>query len=180
MLELKDASLSVGGRQLFQKLSFMALDGQMTCITGPASSGKTALTMVMIGVQSLDEGLVSIDGELLTPLSATAFRRLMAYIPQKTEVAIMPFNANLTGLETVWSPYSGGRYHLTPIDEHLDIPPIASKPIIIADDPARAMLNTLKSLANDGHTVIVTSQNEEYINISDKILTLGKHDTVIS
>ena len=83
MLELKDASLTIEGRELFKKLSFMALDGQLTCITGPAGSGKTAMVQVMLGFLPLDDGLVSIDGELLTPKSAPFFRRQMAYVPQR-------------------------------------------------------------------------------------------------
>ena len=87
MLELKDASLTLGGRELFRKLSLMALDGQITCITGKPGTGKTATLQAMLGFLLLDEGLVSIDGELLTPQSASTFRKLMAYVPQKEEVA---------------------------------------------------------------------------------------------
>jgi ABC-type cobalamin/Fe3+-siderophores transport system ATPase subunit len=64
----------------------MAQDGQMTCITGGAGSGKTALVEVMLGLLPLDEGMVSVDGELLTPLSAPTFRRMMAYVPQQLVV----------------------------------------------------------------------------------------------
>lgn len=82
MLELKNASLTIDGRKLFDGLSLMAHDGQLTLITGPSGSGKTALLRVMLGLLPLDSGLVSVDGELLTPLSANAFRRLMVYLPQ--------------------------------------------------------------------------------------------------
>jgi hypothetical protein len=85
MLELKDASLNREGRTLFSRLSMMALDGQLTCVTGPAASGKTALVRVLLGFLPLDEGLVSINGELLTPLSARTFRRMMTYLPQDLE-----------------------------------------------------------------------------------------------
>jgi len=179
MLELKDATLDVGGHELFRHLSFMALDRQLTCITGPAGSGKTMLVRVMLGLQALDEGLVSIDGELLTPLSAPAFRQLMAYVPQRREVTLVPTPIDLEGLETVWAPFGHRRYVPTVIDEHLDVPPMASKPIIIADDPDMTMLSMLKSLATGGHTVIVASEQEEYLNLSDKIITLGNHDSYI-
>ncbi|MBQ8712571.1 MAG: ATP-binding cassette domain-containing protein [Prevotella sp.] len=180
MLELKDATLTVGGRQLFSKLSLMAQDGQLTCITGESGAGKTAMIRVMLGFQALDEGLVSIDGELLTPLSAPTFRRMMAYVPQKREVKLQPMVPDTEGLETVWSPYSGRRYQLTPIDEHLDVPPMGSKQIVIADDPDYSMLGTLKALANGGHTVIVASQREEFLHISDKVIRLGNHDAILS
>ena len=77
MVELKDATLTLGDRRLFENLSLMAQDGQLTCITGAEGTGKTAVIRVMLGFQPLDEGLVSVDGELLTPLSAPTFRKLM-------------------------------------------------------------------------------------------------------
>jgi putative ABC transport system ATP-binding protein len=180
MLELKDASLTLGGRQLFEKLSMMAPSGQMTCITGPEGCGKTALVQVMLGFLLPDEGLVSIDGELLTPQSAPTFRRLMAYLPQKREVTITPVEADISGLEAVWAPFVSRQYELTPIEEHLEVVPMASKPIIIADDPDTLLLSALKSLAAGGHTVVVASRREEYTNLSDKIIMLGNHDAVIS
>ena len=102
MLELKDASLTLGGKRLFSRLSMMALDGQLTCITGPADCGKTALVRVMLGFQPLDEGLVSINGALLTPLSAGTFRRMMTYIPQPQPPSPQPPSPDLTGMETAW------------------------------------------------------------------------------
>lgn len=181
MLELKDATLTIGGQQLFGNLSFMALDGQITCITGPAGSGKTLLLQTLLGLLALDEGLVSIDGELLTPLSAPTFRRMMAYVPQKVNANLnLNANSDTAGLETVWSPYNSGRYQLTPIEEPLNLAPIASKAVVIADDPDDTMWDTLRKLAAAGRAVVVATNREEYLNQSDKIITLGKHDTVVS
>ena len=172
MVELKDATLTVDGRELFKNLSLMAQDGQLTCITGSAGAGKTALLQVMLGFMTLDEGLVSIDGELLIPLSASTFRRMMAYLPQKHPVTITPSEVDMSGLEAVWSPHNSRRYQPMPIEEQLDVAPIASKPIIIADDPEPSMLGVLKSLATSGHTVVVASQNEAFHNLADKLIKL--------
>ena len=174
MVELKDATLAVDGHELFRNLSLMALDGQLTCITGPAGAGKTALLQVMLGFMTLDAGLVSIDGELLTPLSAPTFRRLMAYVPQRRPVTICPSEVDTNGLEAVWAPHGSRHYQPTPIEECLDVTPMASKPIVIADDPELSLLGVLKSLATSGHTVVVASQNEEFHNFADKLITLGK------
>lgn len=182
MLELKDAALTLGGRQLFTNLSFMALDGQITCITGSAGSGKTVLLQALLGLLALDEGLVSIDGELLTPLSAPTFRRMMAYVPQKVNANLKAnLNANMDteGLETVWAPYNSRRYQLTAIEEPLNLEPIASKAVIIADDPDDTTWGTLQKLASTGRVVVVATTREEYLNLSDKIITLDKHDTVV-
>lgn len=201
MLELKDASLTLNGRRLFDNLSFMALDGQITCITGPAGSGKTAMLQAMLGLLALDEGLVSIDGELLTPLSAPTFRRMMAYVPQSLTPGPSsptprpsPVGRGVLGgsssppywggaggeAETVWSPYNIRQYQLTAIEEPLNLAPIASKAVIIADDPDDLMWATLRKLAAAGRAVVVATTREEYLNQSDKIIRLGNHDTVIS
>lgn len=174
MLELKDATLTIDGHELFRNLSLMAQDGQLTCVTGGVGAGKTALVQVLLGFLTLQEGLVSVDGELLTPHSASAFRRLMAYLPQKRTVTISQPDVDVSGLEAIWSPHNSRRYQLTPIEEHLDVAPMASKPIIIADDPDLSLLSVLKSLAAAGHTVVVMSQNEAFLNQSDKLITLGK------
>ena len=139
--------------------------------------------MVLLGLMTLDEGLVSFDGELLTPLSAPAFRRMMAYVPQKVNVNVNANDNNnddTKGLETVWSPYNRRHYQLTPIEEPLNLAPIASKAAILADDPDSMMWPTLQKLAAAGRAIIVATNEVAYLNQSDKIITLGKHDTVVS
>lgn len=83
MLEVKNASIAVGGRQLFSGLSFTVSDGQIVCLTGCSGSGKTTLLRAILGFHPLAEGHISIDGELLTPSSAEEFRKQISYIPQE-------------------------------------------------------------------------------------------------
>ena len=49
---------------------------------GSSGSGKTLTLSAIAGLVRPDEGHISIDGELLTTLSAPYFRRQMAYVPQ--------------------------------------------------------------------------------------------------
>lgn len=187
MLELKDATLSVEGKKVLDRLSMMALDGQVTCITGPEGSGKTLLLRVLMGFVALDEGLVSIDGELLTPLSASAFRRKMAYVPQvatrslKTqEQPTSPsyFIPATDDMETVWS--GEGLTAWEPRVVELPVVTILDKPIVLADDPPITMLGQLRTLANEGRTVVVATRREEFLNMSDKTITLGNNDNILS
>lgn len=83
MLEVKNASISAGGRTLFSGLSFAVADGQTVCLTGSSGSGKTTMLRALLGFHPLDEGHISIDGELLTPSSAEEFRKHISYIPQE-------------------------------------------------------------------------------------------------
>jgi len=86
MLEVKDATIVAGERTLATRLSFIARDGQITCITGPEGAGKTVLLRTLMGFLPVGSGFVSVDGELLTVLSAPAFRRLMVYLPQQMQM----------------------------------------------------------------------------------------------
>ena len=171
MLELKDASLAIGGRQIFKKLSMMAHEGQMTCVVGGQGCGKTLLLRVFMGFVPLDEGLVSVDGELLTELSAAAFRRKMAYVPQMIPPSIPDYVPPTNDLETVWS--GEGLLPWEPKAVEQPVVTILDKPIVLADNPPVAMLSQLRTLANEGRTVVVASSEEAFLNMSDKIITLG-------
>lgn len=183
MLELKDATLTVQGRQILNRLSLMAHEGQMTCITGPKGSGKSLLLKVMIGFVKLDEGLVSVDGELVTELSAYAFRRKMAYVPQvtgepQTDRSQAPFVPTTDDMETVWSGEALPAWEPKAIEQ--PVVTIQDKAIVLADNPSVSMLSQLRALANEGRTVVVASNEETFLNMSDKIITLGEHDHIYS
>jgi len=83
MIELKNASLRLGDRQLFDRLSFCLGDGSVMRVGGRQGTGKTTLLRVILGYQPLDSGLVSLEEELLTPASAVAFRGMTAYVPTR-------------------------------------------------------------------------------------------------
>ena len=191
MLELKDASLTRDGKTLFSHLSMMALDGHLTCITGPRSSGKTALIRVLLGFVAPDEGLVSINGELLTPLSAATFRRMMVYLPQASPTT--PLQLERGGsqrevesishgslyLESVWCGAEGDGWPCSEtsvsttaptVDSHLP----ATAAIVIADDPSLALMDPLRRLCANGSAVVVATCRKEYLDVADKIIDLGK------
>lgn len=82
MLEIKNASIKVGERKLFEGLSLTVEDGEAVALVGGDGCGKSLLLLAVMGLWPLSGGLVSIDGELLTPSSASEFRRHTAYVPQ--------------------------------------------------------------------------------------------------
>ena len=103
----------MGEQQLLGGLSFSAEDGQVVCITGDSGCGKTSLLRAILGFIPLQEGHISVDGELLTPAAAGEFRKYIAYVPQDLampmetvgEMVRMPFalKANLA------TPFSKAR-----------------------------------------------------------------------
>ena len=86
MLEGKDATIAIGEKTLVEGLSFIARDGELTCLTGSEGSGKTTFIRTLMGFLPVKEGFVSVDGELLTVYSAHAFRKMMVYLPQQIQM----------------------------------------------------------------------------------------------
>lgn len=182
MLELNNATLTLHGRQLVKELSVMALGGQLTVVTGPAGCGKTALLLAMMGFLPLDSGYVSIDGCLLTPRSATTFRRTMAYLPQQEPPAQYHQLPPTADMETVFagcttgsgtprpSPQTGS---LMAVDNLNPLAELSSKTIVIADDPSPSLLPLLNNAAHDGRVVVVASNSDQFLRQADRIVTLA-------
>jgi len=197
MLEFKDAKISVGGRTLVENLSFTAGDGRLTCVVGAEGSGKTTFLRALMGFLPLDEGFVSVDGELLTIDSAHAFRSQMVYLPQEIQSLRHQLFAPEPRLVeadeyAVWNS-------LLPFVEPESVPdPLlpeeiyrlveqtlqhaTDKQIVIADEPiahlsvelAVNMLKLLRQQADLGKTVLVASRAILPVVKVDKVLNLSK------
>ena len=85
MIEIKDATIKVGSHVVCNDLSFMARDGQLTCVHAQDTEALEALLHAFLGLQPLESGYVSVNGESITPLSAPFFRQMIAYVPSKFE-----------------------------------------------------------------------------------------------
>ena len=198
MLEVKDAKIAVGGQTLAVGLSFMARDGQLTCITGPEGSGKTTLLRTLMGFLPIGSGYVSVDGELLTVKSSQAFRRMMAYLPQQIQQLrhqLMPVEAPVCEAETY-----GGWNALLPKAVVTEMPaPLLpeeifqlveqtlsdakGKQIIIADEPAAhltpeltlRLLQQLRDQADAGKTVLIASRRPLLVEHADLVIEMNQN-----
>ena len=193
MLEVKDATIRVGDKSLMSGLSFIAKDGQMTCVKGSSGSGKSALIRTLMGFLPVGEGFVSVDGELLTIRSASAFRQMMTYLPQNMQLLRRQlYEPEYTDGD---DPEYGVWDNLLPeIQEETKAEPLTpeeifslaektlkeggEKPIVIADEPAamltpefaERMLALLLEQARMGKTVVVASRRPEIIANADKVI----------
>lgn len=168
MLEIKNASLSLGGRQLFAGLSLTLDKGEMACVSGVSGAGKTSLLRAILGFLPLNEGDIFINGKRMTATSAEMVRRQMAYVPQEVmlphdtveEMVQVPFSlkANtrkvfrkaelmkeweILGLEEALyhqkvSEVSGGQRQRI----MLSIAGLLRKPILVVDEPTSALDST--------------------------------------
>ena len=196
MLEVKDATISMGGKPLVKGLSLIARDGQVTCITGSEGAGKTTLLRTLMGFLPVEAGYVSVDGELLTMASAPAFRNLMTYLPQKIQMLAHQLKApEMPVCEA--DDYAAWNQALLPsaVKEQLPEPlapeaiyqlaektilEASDKPIVIADEPAAhltpeltgQMLDLLIQQARVGKTVLIATRKPQLLARADLVLNL--------
>ena len=198
MLEVKDATITVGGQVLAVGLSFMARDGALTCITGPEGSGKTSLLRTLMGFLPVGSGYVSVDGELLTVKSSQAFRRMMAYLPQQMEQLrhqLEPVEAPVCEADDfgVWNPLPPkaveARKPAPLLPEEImqlaeqTLQAATDKQIIIADEPAARltpelalrMLQLLRSQADVGKTVLIASRRPLLVDHADFVIEMNQN-----
>ena len=195
MLEVKNVTIAVGERVVAEDLSFIANDGELTCITGDAASGKTTLIRTLMGFLPVKAGFVSVDGELLTIYSSHAFREMMVYLPQDAQVLRIPQKeTEIPEKEAddyaVWNevlPVAEIAQPKAPLttDELLllatqTLQESADKPIIIADEPtallssehAYQLMGLLQQQVEQGKTVLVTSRDPLVINRANKVINI--------
>ena len=125
MIELHDVTIG----QLIKGLSATVDDGQTVCFSGAQGAGKTTLLRALLGFIPIDGGHISIDGELLTPLSAPYFRRHIAYVPQHLS---LPEGYEVIGLEQ-WGIMSGDERYLLLLNNAIS----TGKPLLIVDEPSQ-------------------------------------------
>ena len=195
MLEAKNITIAVGERVLAENLSFIANDGELTCITGAAGSGKTTLLRTLMGFLQVKDGFVSVDGELLTIYSSHAFREMMVYLPQDAQtLGLQLEEPEATQVEAddyaVWNEVlpsveiAQPRAPLTTDEIVLlatkTLEESADKPIVMADEPtallspeqAFQLMQLLQQQAAQGKTVVITSSDPMVLDRANQIIKI--------
>ncbi|MEO3830143.1 ATP-binding cassette domain-containing protein [Actinomadura sp. B10D3] len=62
MIALRGAALSYGARTVWRGLDLDVAEGEFLVVVGPNGSGKTSLLRVLLGLQRLSSGTVTVDG----------------------------------------------------------------------------------------------------------------------
>lgn len=195
MLEVKDATISIGGKTLVNGLSLIARDGQITCITGSEGSGKTTFLRTLMGFLPVEAGFVSVDGELLTIYSAHAFRTLMVYLPQEIQALAHQLKApeapvcevDEYGVWNAMLPSAVSEQQPVPLDAEAifqlaekTIREAPDKSIVIADEPAahltpeltEQLYDLLRQQKEAGKTVLIATRKPQLLSRADMVFNL--------
>lgn len=81
-LELKDVTVTRGGRDLLAQVSLQLRPGELTAILGPNGAGKTTFLSVAAGSLSPSSGSASLDGVPLPEWDGLALARRRGVLPQ--------------------------------------------------------------------------------------------------
>jgi ATP-binding cassette subfamily C protein CydD len=96
-----------------QDISFALRPGEKTALVGPSGGGKTTILHLLLGFLSSTSGRIFVDGEDLAGLDLAAWRRRIAWVPQKPWLFAGTIRENLligspgTPDEAVWA--AGGQ-----------------------------------------------------------------------
>ena len=184
MLELNEVLLSGEERTL----SLMARAGQMTCLVGATRQRRSRWLMAMLGLEPVQMGFISVDGEPLTPTTVGLLRPLMGYVPDclQTEGEVVSYEPPT--VQDVFRlranrqlPISNGilgeemrRTGDSDADEarRLAVAVLLGRPILLVDHPSAAALSYLQLQARGGRTVIVATDESAVINAADLVVEI--------
>ncbi len=88
-IRVDNISICLGKRQILNKVSLFAREGQLTGLIGPNGSGKSTLLKCLYRVLEPDSGSIQIGGKELRRMSFRDSAQTLAVLPQYSE---MPFD----------------------------------------------------------------------------------------
>lgn len=85
LLELIDASVSLGARRALVSVSLRIAPGEIVALLGPNGAGKTTLLRAALGIVALQSGEARLGGEAAATLTARQRALRAAYLPQRPQ-----------------------------------------------------------------------------------------------
>jgi ABC-type branched-subunit amino acid transport system ATPase component len=84
LLELRGVSAGYGGASVLRNVDLAVERGSITCLIGPNGAGKSTLLKAVSGLLRLQEGMVTLDGTVLSALPpAEVLARGVVQVPQQ-------------------------------------------------------------------------------------------------
>lgn len=81
MLELKQISKRFGSKVIFDNFNLTIQEGKVLSLVGPSGGGKTTLLRMLAGLESIDSGEISYDGQQV-PIDHLESQHLLGFVFQ--------------------------------------------------------------------------------------------------
>jgi ABC-2 type transport system ATP-binding protein len=197
-IEVTDLVIDRGKKEVLHGISTQISRGVVTGLLGPSGSGKTTLMRAIVGVQVVKSGRVTVLGE---PAGSPALRRTIGYYTQSPSVypdltvrENVRYFASLYGLraaeaeETIQNvgladqagqlvmTLSGGQHSRASLACAL----VSRPEVLVLDEPTVGqdpllrdeLWGRFRKLADDGHTLLVSSHVMDEANRCDRLLLI--------
>jgi ATP-binding cassette subfamily B multidrug efflux pump len=82
-LEVKNLSLSIGGKQILKSIDLCIDDGEFVAVVGEVGSGKSMLLLSLLGETGAQMDRYMVEGQDATEMSLQDLRKNFAYVPQE-------------------------------------------------------------------------------------------------
>jgi len=174
MLELRQATVTVGPKRILRDVSFKVASGSVHGLIGRNGAGKSTTVKAILGLQPLASGEIYVSGHTLSKDPA-AYKRPLGYIPELpmlyqglTVVEYLQFTAMAYGVpETVFHerlPALLDRFEMAP---HVnEMPTRFSKGM-------RQKMNVMAALIHDAQVLVV---DEPFIGLDPVAIRTLKED----
>lgn len=83
MIEIRDVSVKFGDVEALCGVDLTLQEGKTTALIGPSGCGKSTLLRCIVGLLTPRAGTISVDGQRVSPGTATDLRRRMGYVIQE-------------------------------------------------------------------------------------------------
>jgi ABC-type polar amino acid transport system ATPase subunit len=184
VLELRDVRLARGAREVLAGINLTAHAGEIVAIMGPSGAGKTTILRLIAGLDAADSGRV-----VAVPCGMVfQFHALFEHLTARANVALAPIHVARrarpeaerdaqallddlgVGHRALAYPreLSGGEAQRVAIARALAMAPrllLLDEPTASLDPVRRTELaDTLRRLAGDGRTLVLTSHDEDFVS----------------
>ncbi len=194
MLKVERLNFQYGKNRILNDVSFDVAYGTMLAILGPNGSGKTTLIRCIGSILKPQTGTLLLDDERIDSLSLEKMSRLIAYMPQRTEVSgLTVFDAVLLGRKPYmnWQPTAEDFEKVEQMLHRLELADKALRPIerlsggemqkvslarILVQEARLLLLDEPTSALDLKNRVEILSLLRQFIHERSLIVLLSIHD----
>jgi iron complex transport system ATP-binding protein len=98
VIELRDVSVTIGGRGILSDIDLSIAPGERVALIGPNGAGKSTLLRIITGLLAPSRGEVLVAGDPLRTLDRATIARRVAVVPQQASVPFATSVEALVGL----------------------------------------------------------------------------------